>query len=69
MIDLIADRIAAMIVGVALGVIIAIGILVWTYSMDMWWILIGLPMVCGLASMLVGKRAVEVFKEIAKWTT
>ncbi len=68
MLQFFAERIAALLVGTVLGLIIAISLLVFVGDIDHWWMLIVLPLLCGFVSAVVGNTAVEVFKEIAKWS-
>ena len=69
MLDLIAQRIAALLIGLILGLIIAISLMWWVTDMDQWWILVVVPLACGIVCGLVGDKALEIFKEIAKWTS
>jgi lysylphosphatidylglycerol synthetase-like protein (DUF2156 family) len=69
MLEFFTERLAALLIGLVLGLIIAIGLLVFADNIDQWWILVVVPVACGVVSALVGDKAVEVFKEIAKWAS
>lgn len=67
MIQFLAQRVGALLIGLVLGLVIAIGMMVFVSDLKFWWILVVIPLACGLVCALVGDRALATFKDLASW--
>ena len=65
MLDLLVQRIASLLVGGLLGLIIAIGLLVLVEDIDPWWVLLAAPLLCAVIAAIAGDRALAVLKKMA----
>lgn len=66
MLEYFAERLGAAIAGLILGMVIA-ATLFWWVELDAWWTLVAVPVVCCVVCALIGDRAIEWFKSIARF--
>lgn len=62
--DWIGERLAAGVLGLVLGVFVALGLAVWWFvEVEVLWILIGVPLACGVLGLLFGEPMVTFLKQ------
>ncbi len=54
-----ADRLAAAVVGLVLGLMLAVAIMVFIADIDQWWLFIAVPAACASIAALVGKNFID----------
>jgi uncharacterized membrane protein YccC len=68
MMTFLAERLVATIIGLVVGVLLAIGWILWVGDTTDVWAFAVFPLVCALAGLLVGERAYGWFKTMLDWS-